>query len=66
MPFDINKSFIHDQVNNTTNMKAIQKQIADCLKETVGQYYEFDDEELIKAVEKLYNVFTSNNQKQHL
>ena len=42
----------------------MQQQIADCLKETVGKYYEFDEEELIEVVEKLYNVFTANKQEE--
>ena len=50
---------------NTTNMEAMQQQIANCLKETVDKYYEFD-EELIEGVDKMYNVYNvyTNNQKQ--
>ena len=40
-------------------MENIQQEIAQCLKETIGQYCAFDKEELIKASGKLYNVFTT-------
>ena len=41
----------------------MRQQIADCLKETIGQYYSFEQEEMEDAVENMYNVCTVINKK---
>ena len=47
-------------------MESVQQQIAQCLKETVGKYYTFEEEELINVTDKLYNIFNNNKNQQKI
>ena len=42
----------------------MKQQIADCVKETIGQYYWFEQEEMEDIVEKMYNIFHANKQEE--
>ena len=44
-------------------MEAMKQQIADCLKNTIGTYYSFEQEEMEDVVEKMYNIFHANKQE---
>ena len=45
-------------------MESVHQQISNCLKETIGKYYTFEEEELIDVTDKLYNIFNNNKIQQ--
>ena len=45
-------------------MESVQQQISQCLKETIGKYYIFEEEELIEVIDKLYNIFNNNKNQE--
>ena len=45
-------------------MESVHQQISQCLKETIGKYYTFEEEELINVTDKLYNIFNNNKNQQ--
>jgi len=45
-------------------MESVHQQISQCLKETIGKYYIFEEEELINIIDKLYNIFNNNKNQQ--
>ena len=47
-------------------MESVQKQISNCLKETIGKYYTFEEEELMYITDKLYNIFNNNKNQQNI
>ena len=47
-------------------MESVHQQIAQCLKETIGKYYTFEEEELINVTDKLYNIFNNNKNQQNI
>ena len=52
------------QVINTINMEAMKQQIADCLKNTIGTHYSFEQAEMEDVVNKMYNIFHENKQEE--
>ena len=47
-------------------MESVQQQISNCLKETIGKYYTFEEEELMYITDKLYNIFNNNKNQQKI
>ena len=47
-------------------MESVQQQISQCLKETIGKYYTFEEEEVIDVTDKLYNIFNNNKNQQKI
>ena len=45
-------------------MEAMKQQISDCLKNTIGTYYAFEQEEMEDIAEKMYTIFHDNKQEQ--
>ena len=45
-------------------MEAMKQQIEDCLKNTIGTYYAFEQEEMEDVVGKMYNIFHANKQEE--
>ena len=44
----------------------MRQQITDCLKNTIGKYYAFEEEELMYITDKLYNIFNNNKNQQNI
>ena len=42
----------------------MKQQIADCLKEYIGKYYSFEQEEMEDVVEKMNDTFHANKQEE--
>ena len=47
-------------------MESVHQQISQCLKETIGKYYTFEEEELMYITDKLYNIFSNNKNQQKI
>ena len=47
-------------------MESVHQQISQCLKETIGKYYTFEEEELINIIDKLIYSITIKINKKHL
>ena len=43
-------------------MEAMRQQITECLKNTIGTYYAFEQDEMEDVVEKMCNIFHANKQ----
>ena len=46
-------------------MEAMRQQITDCLKNTIGTYYAFEQDEMEDVVEKMCNIFHANKQDEN-
>ena len=44
-------------------MEAMKQQITECLKNTIGTYYAFEQEQMMDVVEKMYTIFHDNKQE---
>ena len=42
----------------------MKKQITECLKNTIGTYYSFEQDEIKDVVEKMYTIFHANKQEE--
>ena len=42
----------------------MKQQIEECLKNTIGTYYAFEQEEMMDVVEKMYTIFHNNKQEE--
>ena len=45
-------------------MEAMKQQITDCLKNTIGTYYAFEQDEMEDVVKKMYTIFHDNKQEE--
>ena len=41
----------------------MKQQITECLKNTIGTYYAFEQEQMMDVVEKMYTIFHDNKQE---